>query len=1019
MIEVKGREMVIPREEFNIGTTYDAQSEMRHFHMRRVRQGGIDLAGLVFNLDLEYANGKTDTATLTKDVTDRDIDLMLTIEPTMLQVPGTVIIQIRALAEDGTVKWSSYKGAFFVEDCINTPAQYEGNITQLEQYEAEWGSVRDNVRALNSRMDEIVKMADGIAASDVEKEVADARVGADGKKYESAGSAVREQITAEKDKRTAADASLSGTISEETESRKSADDALKAEFNAQITAEATARTNTDASLNTAIATERARIDNLTKLGEGSTTGDAELQDIRVGADGKTYETAGNAVREQVGKLKEDLAQITESSLFDKTTITDGKRIDSAGNLMDDTRAFTSDFISVIPGYKYYKNSPSEDINHRIVYFAENNISTVLTISTENITVAPSKANYVRFSGRLEESDTTEFRLISAIDAIARNDLEEHEKDISVLTQYVNDFNDATATSIVHAIAPSKIKNVIAKTGYYDADGSLVEHNAYDTFQFTATSNFEMWFNQVNGAYISLTIYSDSTMKKIIKHRIQYISGGSWDDFPTKDSPLVISAGSFLSISLSAGDTNYFMYTNEYKYGYKLNEGVEVSDKFYASAKDICKDVVFDQDSYGVIERTADFLTEKAGYYANSSGYVSSEDYNSWEFAPKDNIKIYFNDISCYASVCLYKDTISGHTFIARYRNLDGNLPLAENPLAIDAGTIVVLSYAWTFTDNVLIHANYRLVRPDVLSNNIIFNTSHINKIKSLANEIKHMYIKYAPVKYDGYSKEKVYVYIPTTVGYVKYEIAHSYKESINSDVWRINRAYASDLFFNDKFALTSSGEWECAVHLQGRDDFSGGIAHGDEIFTDITFVVNGIPVDITNYTEITEVESFSFIQMSNLYDPADSTTIIAKHGSEHIFSNEKVTINQSLIWQTDVIITSCYMAMHLPAQSATDKMSNDRTFEIFDVGSGVGYGMYPKARKVSVFSEDKNTGVFSRMSIGEYPTEYEGGDTLLVTNNGSTGYHKCYFIISATNGASVSSGTLWKTETFYEYSVGK
>lgn len=293
MIEVKGREMVIPREEFNIGTTYDARSEMRHFHMRRVRQGGIDLAGLVFNLDLEYANGKTDTATLTKDVTNRDIDLMLTIEPTMLQVPGTVIIQIRALAEDGTVKWSSYKGAFFVEDCINTPAQYEGKITQLEQYEAEWGSVRDNVRALNSRMDEIVRMADGIDASDVEKEVTDVRVGADGKKYESAGSAVREQITAEKNKRTAAD------------------DALKAEFNAQITEEATARTNTDASLNSAIAIERARIDNLTKLGEGSTTGDAELQDIRVGADGKIYKTAGNAVRGQFGALNEDLSRLSE------------------------------------------------------------------------------------------------------------------------------------------------------------------------------------------------------------------------------------------------------------------------------------------------------------------------------------------------------------------------------------------------------------------------------------------------------------------------------------------------------------------------------------------------------------------------------------------------------------------------------------------------------------------------------------------------------------------------------------
>lgn len=61
---------------------------------------------------------------------------------------------------------------------------------------------------------------------------------------------------------------------------------------------------------TAIETEQsvqsARMDTFTSLPEGSTSGNAELADIRVGANGTTYDTAGNAVRGQISELKSDL-----------------------------------------------------------------------------------------------------------------------------------------------------------------------------------------------------------------------------------------------------------------------------------------------------------------------------------------------------------------------------------------------------------------------------------------------------------------------------------------------------------------------------------------------------------------------------------------------------------------------------------------------------------------------------------------------------------------------------------------
>lgn len=101
-----------------------------------------------------------------------------------------------------------------------------------------------------------------------------------------------------------------------------------------------------------LAVERVRIDNITTLKAGSTTGDAELQDIRVGADGKVYTNAGEAVRKQVEPL---LTIPTEMSIMARKT-----DVFSSSNYFNDSELVENSYYSIVyPGeasesYSYFK-----------------------------------------------------------------------------------------------------------------------------------------------------------------------------------------------------------------------------------------------------------------------------------------------------------------------------------------------------------------------------------------------------------------------------------------------------------------------------------------------------------------------------------------------------------------------------------------------------------------------------------------------------------------------------------------
>ena len=141
MIKVRSKTLFIPAEEQSIGASGEADSTVREFHIDRVSGDGVDLANLLFKLNIRYAGVRDiDRSDLEKVVTDNEIILRWLISSVTMSHAGTAFIQLDAFDNTGSCRWKSYPCAVYIEKSIDGTIP-QNTLTELEQLEKKFSTV--------------------------------------------------------------------------------------------------------------------------------------------------------------------------------------------------------------------------------------------------------------------------------------------------------------------------------------------------------------------------------------------------------------------------------------------------------------------------------------------------------------------------------------------------------------------------------------------------------------------------------------------------------------------------------------------------------------------------------------------------------------------------------------------------------------------------------------------------------------------------------------------------------------
>ena len=380
----------------------------------------------------------------------------------------------------------------------------------------------------------------------------------------------------------------------ERSERKTADETEKSE---RIAADAKEKSERQKE----IATERARIDQLTKMGEGSTTGDAELADIRVGNEGATYSNAGNAVRSQTKDVPAMMDNL-QSPYVDISLLEQGSINSAVGSEIASSKVLRSvEFhwnkngkITAPAGYKIaianYAMQPEESGQMTKVYMSFENYSDSQTSSKADGDAESRRLLIKRSDGADINAEDLRGKIATNVPELRAMDVIENlEKKIKTDTTSNELYKKEEREIAVDSSDYNLLENKVAYIDTNDEIATYENANAYVMHKNVISGEKYRILSQTHGSVNTLLYAICDSNGKVINSAKMGVLANTYitteiaipsngvelylNEFPTQTYPLVVNKIETINISKINGKETVNCW------GDSLTRGVGVGDSY--------------------------------------------------------------------------------------------------------------------------------------------------------------------------------------------------------------------------------------------------------------------------------------------------------------------------------------------------------------------------------------------------------------------------------------------------------